>query len=126
MILEKSYKEKCVSKYADFGGFRDVFAPKLRVVANFEHPDLKTGKSFLRFDEGISILQTLKNSQTSNIEKFGPDLPPPHGASETYDRIQNFGAFAEKEHLPRFVYENIPEMEVGKIALPIMIAENRT
>ena len=26
-----------------------------------------------------------------------------NGASETYDRIQNFGAFAEKEHLPQFV-----------------------
>ena len=46
MILGKSYKEKYVSKYADLGGFRDVFAPKLRVVANFEHPDLNTGIFF--------------------------------------------------------------------------------
>ena len=37
MILEKSYKEKYVLKYGDFGGFCDVFASKLRVVANFEH-----------------------------------------------------------------------------------------
>ena len=48
MILGKSYKEKYVSKYAHLGGFRDVFASKLRVVANFEHPDLNTGKCFWR------------------------------------------------------------------------------
>ena len=46
MILVKSYKEKYVSKYADLGGFRDVFATKLRVVASFEHPDLNTGFFF--------------------------------------------------------------------------------
>ena len=53
MILGKSYKEKYVSKYAHLGGFRDVFASKLRIVANFEHPDLNTGKSFLRSVESF-------------------------------------------------------------------------
>ena len=42
MNLGKSYKEKYVSKYADLGGFRDVLATKLRVVASFEHPNLNT------------------------------------------------------------------------------------
>ena len=78
MILEKSYKEKYVLKYADFGGFRDVFASKLRVVANFEHPDLNAGKSFSNSVESfwISITQSLKYIQTSNIKNFGPDPPP--------------------------------------------------
>ena len=53
MILGKSYKEKYVSKYADLGGFRDVFAPKLRVVANFEHPDLNTRIFFSRSVESF-------------------------------------------------------------------------
>ena len=77
MILEKSYKEKCVSKYTDLGGFRDVFAPKLRVVANFEHPDLNTRIFFSRSVESfwIFITQTLSYVQTSNIKNFGPDPP---------------------------------------------------
>ena len=76
MILVKSYKEKYVLKYVDFWGFRDVFASKLRVVANFEHPDLNAGKSFSSSLKSfwISITQTLKYVQTSNIQSFAP--PP--------------------------------------------------
>ena len=53
MILGKSYKEKYVSKYAHLEGFRNVFASKLRVVANFEHPDNNDGKYFWGSVEGF-------------------------------------------------------------------------
>ena len=78
MNLGKSYKENDVSKYANLGGFRDVFAAKLCVVASFEHPELNTGFFFMIRQKFLNLHNlNLKNRSKQTISKILGRTPSP-------------------------------------------------